>query len=107
MKNCTHVSETHIMLIGGRLDNACNLNQGKCTFNNAPMYFSLNPTLAPLPSCLNGTKTPVDCEERIDPALIMTHGMVQSGFIGCNTGNEKKLSSSQAQLGLGTCLADA
>ena len=62
------------MLIGGRLDNACSLNAGTCTFNNAPMYFSLNPTLAPLPSCLNGTKTPVDCEERIDPALIMTHG---------------------------------
>ena len=64
------------MLIGGRLDNACSLNAGTCIFNNAPMYFSLNPTLAPLPSCLNGTKTPVDCEERIDPALIMTHGML-------------------------------
>ena len=40
------------MLIGGRLDNGCNLNQGKCTFNNTmPIFFSLNPTLAPLPSC--------------------------------------------------------
>ena len=32
---------------------------------------------------------------------------VQSGYIGCNTGNGKKLSSSQAQQGQGTCLADA
>ena len=32
---------------------------------------------------------------------------LQSGYIGCNTGNGKKLSSNQAQLGQATCLADA
>ena len=32
---------------------------------------------------------------------------VQSGYIGCNTGNGKKLSSSQSQLGQETCLAVA
>ena len=64
------------MVIGGRFDNGCNVAQGLCTFNNAPMFFSLNPTLAPLPSCLDGTKAPVDCEERIDPAVIMSHGML-------------------------------
>ena len=70
-------SETHIMVIGGRLDNSCSGAQGTCNFNNEPMFFSLNPTLAPLPSCLSGNKTRVDCEERVDPALIMTHGMLE------------------------------
>ena len=32
---------------------------------------------------------------------------VQSGYIGCNTGNGKKLNSSQTQLGQATCLGDA
>ena len=32
---------------------------------------------------------------------------VESGYIGCNTGYVKKLSSIQAQLGQATCLADA
>ena len=32
---------------------------------------------------------------------------VQSGYIGCNTGNGEKLISSQAQLGQATCLAIA
>ena len=32
---------------------------------------------------------------------------LQSGYIGCNTGNEKKLSISQAQLGQGKCMAVA
>ena len=32
---------------------------------------------------------------------------IQSGYIGCNTGNGEKLSSSQAQVGQATCLAVA
>ena len=32
---------------------------------------------------------------------------LQSGYIGCNTGNREKLSSRQAQLGQATCLAVA
>ena len=34
-------------------------------------------------------------------------GRIQSGYIGCNTGNGEELSSSQRQLGQATCLAAA
>ena len=37
---------------------------------------------------------------------LMKSKVLQRGYIGCNTGNGEKLSSSQAQLGQATCLAD-
>ena len=61
------------MLIGGR--RWINASFGY-EWLNSPEFFSLNPTLAPLPSCLQGTKTPIDNQERQRAALIRTLGKI-------------------------------
>ena len=69
------VSENHIMLIGGRHweNNGTNWNR---VWINRPEFISLKPSCdgGALPSCLNGTKTAIDNQERRRPALIKTDG---------------------------------
>ena len=66
-----YVPENHIMVIGGR--HWANNNNN---WLNHPEFISLKPTCngGALPSCLNGTKTEIDSQERRRPALIKTDG---------------------------------
>ena len=69
------LTENHIMLMGGRHweNNGTDWNR---VWINSPEFFSLKPTCdgGALPSCLNGTKTAIDSQERRRPALIKTDG---------------------------------
>ena len=75
MKCAWSLSENHIMLMGGRHweNNGTDWNR---VWINSPEFFSLKPTCdgGALPSCLNGTKTAIDSQERRRPALIKTDG---------------------------------
>ena len=62
-------TETFIMLVGGQTTKQKQPNR-------KPWFFSLNPTVAPLPACLTGNKNNVDNKLRNRPALILGHGIV-------------------------------
>ena len=65
------------MVIGGTHweNNGTNWNR---VWLNSPEFFSLKPSCdgGALPSCLNGTKTAIDSQERWRPALIKTDGKI-------------------------------
>ena len=55
------------MLIGGRTTGNSK--------NFRPWFFSLNPTMAPLPTCLTGNKNNIDNIHRHRAPVILGHGM--------------------------------
>ena len=68
--------ESIVMLIGGRT--AGNRRNFK------PWFFSLNPTLVPLPACLTGSKTNIDRIRRHHAPLIIGQGIMLAKFYRWN-----------------------
>ena len=115
-QNIVFILMDHPVQIGSISHNICfSKIQLSCRVEQAPQWplcVTTNPALVAAASLLKLRKLYLRRSEGIvgiNKGLRSSSYMsqLQSAYIGCNTGNREKLSSSQAQLGQATCLAVA